>query len=54
MNEANAWQDLMRDWTLPLPLTCSIALPAIVYFVGWMRIRRTRPNAVSRVAALLL
>jgi cytochrome c oxidase assembly factor CtaG len=44
MNEANAWQDLMRDWTLPLPLTCSIALSAIVYFVGWMRIRRTRPK----------
>jgi hypothetical protein len=30
MNEANALQDLMRDWTLPLPLTCSIALSAVV------------------------
>ena len=44
MNDANAWQDLMRDWTLPLPLTCGIALSAVVYFVGWMRIRRTRPR----------
>ena len=44
MNEANALQALMRDWTLPLPLTCGIALSAVVYFVGWMRIRRTRPR----------
>ncbi len=44
MNDANALQALMRDWTLPLPLTCSIALSAVVYFVGWMRIRRTRPK----------
>ena len=44
MNEANAMQDLLHDWTLPVPLTCSIVLSAILYFVGWMRIRRTRPT----------
>ena len=43
MIEANALQDLIHDWKLPLPLTCGIALPAVIYFIGWMRIRRTRP-----------
>jgi cytochrome c oxidase assembly factor CtaG len=44
MNEANVWQDLLHDWTLPVPLTCSIVLSAVLYLVGWMRIRRTRPE----------
>jgi cytochrome c oxidase assembly factor CtaG len=44
MNEANALQDLLHDWTLPVPLTCSIVLTAALYFVGWVRIRRTRPS----------
>ncbi|MDR3723098.1 MAG: cytochrome c oxidase assembly protein [Terracidiphilus sp.] len=43
MNEANALQDLLHDWTLPVPLTCSIVLTAVLYFIGWMRVRRTRP-----------
>jgi len=38
----DALQDILNDWTLPLPLTCSIAAFAVIYAVGWIRIRRTR------------
>jgi cytochrome c oxidase assembly factor CtaG len=44
MNEANALQDLLHDWTLPVPVTCMIVLTAVIYLVGWLRIRRTRPE----------
>ena len=44
MIEASAVQELVEEWRLPVPLTCSIALSAILYFAGWWRIRRTRPD----------
>ncbi len=37
-------QEILNDWTLPLPLTFSILAFALVYLVGWVRIRRTRPR----------
>jgi cytochrome c oxidase assembly factor CtaG len=37
-------QAILDDWSLPLPLTLSIAVLALVYLVGWLRIRRTRPR----------
>ncbi len=44
MNATSALQEILNDWTLPLPLTFSIAAFALVYLVGWLRIRRTRPQ----------
>jgi len=37
-------QEILNDWTLPLPLTISCVAFALVYFIGWVRIRRTRPQ----------
>ena len=44
MNTSAAMQSILNDWSLPLPLTISIAAFALVYLVGWLRIRRTRPQ----------
>jgi len=44
MNGQSAMQAILEDWSLPLPLTLSIAAFAVIYLVGWMRIRRTRPG----------
>ena len=44
MNEANALQDLLHDWELPVPFTCAVILFALLYAVGWVRIHRTRPQ----------
>ncbi len=44
MNSTTAMQAILDDWSLPLPLTISIAAFALVYLVGWLRIRRTRPE----------
>ena len=44
MNQTQAIQAILDDWTLPIPLTCSIAFFAVLYFFGWLRIRRTRPE----------
>jgi cytochrome c oxidase assembly factor CtaG len=43
MNESAAMQAILDDWSLPLPLTLSVAAFALIYLVGWIRIRRTRP-----------
>jgi len=44
MNETQAIQAILDDWSLPIPLTCGIAFFAVLYFLGWLRIRRTRPE----------
>jgi putative membrane protein len=44
MNESSALQDVLNDWSLPWPLTLSIAAFAVIYWVGWRQIRRTRPE----------
>jgi putative membrane protein len=35
-------QDILKDWTLPVWLTLSIAITALIYLRGWLAIRRTR------------
>jgi cytochrome c oxidase assembly factor CtaG len=37
-------QAILDDWSLPLSLTLGIAAFALVYLLGWLRIRRTRPR----------
>jgi cytochrome c oxidase assembly factor CtaG len=44
MNESQAIQSILDDWSLPIPLTCGIAFFALLYLLGWLRIRRTRPE----------
>jgi cytochrome c oxidase assembly factor CtaG len=44
MNESQALQSILDDWTLPIPLTCSVVFFALLYLAGWIRIRRTRPE----------
>jgi cytochrome c oxidase assembly factor CtaG len=41
---SDAARDIFRDWTLPVWLTLSIVLTAIIYLRGWVAIRRTRPQ----------
>jgi putative membrane protein len=35
--------DLFTQWSVPWAVTVALALTAIVYIRGWLRIRRTRP-----------
>jgi cytochrome c oxidase assembly factor CtaG len=44
MMNANALQAALDDWTLPVPFTCALIIFALLYALGWMRIRRTRPK----------
>jgi putative membrane protein len=44
----SASQDIFAEWSLPIVLTCSLVLPGVVYTVGWVRIRRTRPTRFPR------
>lgn len=37
-------QTILEDWKLPFWLTTAIVLTGIVYLVGWIALRRTRPN----------
>ncbi|MGC9157950.1 MAG: cytochrome c oxidase assembly protein [Terracidiphilus sp.] len=48
MSAPSALQEILNDWTLPLPLTLTVAAFALVYLVGWLRIRRTRPREFPR------
>jgi len=52
---SDAVRDIFADWTLPIWLTVSMVLPAIVYVRGWMLLRRTRRAQFSgeRLAAFL-
>jgi hypothetical protein len=40
-------QDIFDDWSLPVWLTATIVLTAVVYLRGWMAIRKTRPVQFS-------
>jgi putative membrane protein len=53
MNEAV--QDILNEWKLPIWLTLSIAVTAIVYVRGWWKIRRTRSKQFTglRLASFL-
>jgi putative membrane protein len=35
--------DLFTDWDIPWVVTSALALTAVIYVRGWLRIRRTRP-----------
>lgn len=39
-----AVQDIFNDWSLPVWLTASIVLTAMIYIRGWLTIRKTRPE----------
>jgi cytochrome c oxidase assembly factor CtaG len=49
MNESSALQEIFADWSLPLPLTLGIAAFALVYLLGWFRVRRSRRFPVWRL-----
>jgi putative membrane protein len=47
--------DLFTDWDIPWIVTSELAVVAIIYVRGWLRIRRTRPEQFPawRLAAFL-
>jgi putative membrane protein len=49
---SDAFRDILADWSLPIYLTTSIALTAIVYVRGWFAIRKTRREQFSIVRLL--
>jgi len=44
---SSAIQDIFNDWSLPVWLTASVLLTALVYLRGWLAIRKTRPSQFS-------
>jgi putative membrane protein len=52
---SDAVRDIFADWTLPIWLTVSMVLPAVVYVRGWMALRKTRRAQFrgERLAAFL-
>jgi putative membrane protein len=52
---SDAVRDIFVDWKLPIGLTVSMVLTAVVYMRGWMALRRTRRAQFSdeRLAAFL-
>ena len=50
-----AAQDIYADWSLPPWLTLSIAVAALIYLRGWLKIRKTRPAQFTglRLASFL-
>ena len=51
----DALRDIIEEWSLPIWLTLSIALTALIYSCGWLAIRRTRPEQFTalRLAAFI-
>jgi putative membrane protein len=51
----DAVHDIFAEWTLPIWLTLSMVLTAIIYLRGWSKIRRTRPEQFTgfRLASFL-
>ncbi|WP_263357881.1 cytochrome c oxidase assembly protein [Acidicapsa ligni] len=37
-------KEVLADWEFPIWLTLSIAITAIIYLRGWIKIRKTRPS----------
>jgi putative membrane protein len=52
---SNAVRDIFADWSLPIGLTVSIVLTAVLYLRGWLAIRRTRGTQFTemRLASFL-
>ena len=40
-------QTVLQSWVLPLPVTCALAVAAVVYMRGWDRLRNLLPNVAS-------
>ena len=55
MTDSTSIADLFTRWDIPWAVTVALALTALVYTLGWMRIRRTRPSQFLpwRLAAFL-
>jgi putative membrane protein len=41
---ADPLQSVLEEWSTPFGLTISIVLTALVYFRGWLALRKTRPS----------
>jgi putative membrane protein len=52
---SDAARDIINEWSLPIWLTLSIALTAMIYSRGWLAIRRTRPEQFTplRIASFV-
>ncbi|WP_263358338.1 cytochrome c oxidase assembly protein [Acidicapsa ligni] len=50
-----AVKDIFADWSLPIWLTTSVVLTAVIYVRGWFAIRKTRPAQFTeqRLASFL-
>src|SRR5438105_13366345 len=46
---SDAARDILRDWTLPIWLTASLVLAAIIYVRGWFALCPTRPEQFNDV-----
>jgi putative membrane protein len=48
-------QALLNDWSPPIALNIAISLTALLYFRGWLALRRSSPHLlpISRLAAFL-
>jgi len=51
----DAVHGILEDWSLPVWLTSSIVLTALIYLRGWLAIRKTRPEQFTdiRLASFL-
>ena len=52
---SDAVHDILADWSIPIWLTLSIVVTALIYVRGWLAIRKTRPTQFSglRLASFL-
>ncbi len=52
---SDAVRDVFEEWSVPIWLTFSIIITALIYFRGWRAIRRTRPEqfTVLRLASFM-
>jgi putative membrane protein len=41
---SDSFQSVVAGWSPPVGLTVAVVLTCAVYFCGWIRMRRTRPN----------
>lgn len=55
MTDSTTLSDLFTQWDIPWAVTSALGLVALIYFRGWLRIRRTRPAQFPpwRLAAFL-
>lgn len=45
----NSWYELFTKWEIPPVASSALAVVAILYAVGWNRLRRTRPAQLSHL-----